>query len=550
MRSFRFLLAGLITFLASFQFLAGETPAEQPTPDLTYKVKMRDGYELPVDVFLPNPNAKDLPCILVRTPSSRETNNPEYASMAKWGYAVAVQDTRNVVDKKGEILPYWADGWGMQQDGYDTVEWLASQPFSNGKIGTVGKSALGITQLLMAPSTPPSLKCQYIKLAAPSLYQYGLFLGGKLRKSQVEGWIGDHSNNSEALDFVRGQPKYNDFWKVSNSLELAARVNVPAVHYGGWYDIFSQGTLDAFMSRQNEGGKGAKGTQKLVMGPWTHFNDDNNDFGEFELPVPARQLPMDISMKRWLDHHLKDEGGTLDEVPSVTYYVMGPLDGTPSSGHVWRTSDHWPIAATETAFHLTKSGELTTEKLEASEESLTFQHDPKNPVPTIGGRNLFLDDGPRDQRPLEGRDDVLVFSTQPLKQELEVTGHVKARIVVETDQQDTDIAVRLCDVYPDGRSVLIVDGIVSLSQTLEPEQLAAMRRGEKVEVEVDLWSTSQVFAKEHRIRLSVAGSNYPQFDKGLNGGLDEATAPVARNRVFVGAGTGSRLLLPVVPVRS
>lgn len=536
----------VIVLLSLSTKVSGETPA----PHITINVPMRDGVTLPTDIYLPNAEARHLPCILVRAPNGRESHASKAAPFALEGYAVAIQDTRSRLDPEGKTLPYLSDGWGAQQDGYDTVQWLANSCYSNGKVGTFGVSAQGITQLLMAPASPPNLTCQHIGVAAANLYDHGIFHGGQLRKSQVESWLGYYARHPSVLNYVSTQPIYNDFWRAFDSVQMAPFVTVPAIHHGGWYDVFCQGTIDAFVSRQNLGGQGARGTQKLVIGPWTHFWPEDKRLGDFMVPEAAAKGPMDYSPLRWFDHYLKGIDNDVEKSPAVTYYVMGPFDGTPSKGNVWHTTDSWPPPATSQAFYFTNTGGLIMTPPEELAK-VSYLYDPADPVPTLGGRNLFLQSGPVDQRPNESRDDVVIFTSEPLQEDLEVTGRLFAHILFSTDQEDTDVVVRLSDVYPDGRSMLVTDGIRRLAATLPTEARVGSTRGPR-EMEVDLWSTSMVFAKGHRIRVSISSSNYPRYDRNPNKvvtGSTRTAFPIAHNTVYLGGIRGSRLVLPVIGER-
>lgn len=534
----------LLICLSSFLF--GE---ELLKPDFTLHIPMRDGVKLPTDFYLPSPDAKGLPCILLRSPAGRSSHWKEIISIAKEGYLVAIQETRNALDPEGKTLPFLADGWGAIQDGYDTVEWLANSPYTNGKIGTWGASALGITQLLMAPSNPPHLQCQYIVVAAASLYHHGMYPGGQLLKNQAEGWLGYYARDTGVLGYVSQRPFYNQFWEQLNTLSVADKVQVPAIHIGGWYDTFLQGTLSSFKSRQEEGGKGARGKQKLVIGPWTHFWPLVQTLGDFEIPVAGQKTPLDISPKRWFDHYLKGISNEVETIPNVTYYVMGPFDGSSSSGNVWRTAETWPVPASLTPFYLTEKGGLKT-TMPKAETAVSYSYNPKNPVPTLGGRNLFLESGPKDQQLIEQRDDVLVFTTPPLEEDIEVTGDLSAKLFFSSDQKDTDIVVRLCDVYPDGRSILVADGAYRLSVMRYNEQNElTYQPGQIVEANVDLWATSLVFAKGHQIRVSITSSNYPRYEKNLNIGIlgeNAGIENIAKNRLIVGSKHPSQILLPIV----
>lgn len=523
--------------------------ADELKPDLTIMVPMRDGKELPTDLYLPSPEARELPCILIRSPAGRNSYWKDFAKIAKEGYVVAIQETRSALDEEGKTFPFIADGWGKLQDGYDTVEWLAESPYTNGNIGTWGASALGITQLLMAPSNPPHLKCQYILVAAASLYHHGLFPGGQLLKSQAEGWLGLYARDSGVQGYVCQRPFYNDFWKQLNSLEVTDRVQSPGIHIGGWYDTFLQGTLASFTARQYQGGEKARGQQKLVIGPWSHFWPMSQHFGDFEMPKSGFNPPVDISPKRWFDYYLKGIDNKLEEVAPVTYYVMGPFDGSSSSGNVWKTSDVWPVTAQETALYLTSDGRLDATK-STSSEKISYEYDPNEVIPTIGGRNLFLESGPKDQKSIESRKDILVFTTDQLVEDVEVTGPLSATLFIKTDQKDTDIVVRLCDVYPDGRSILISEGNYRLGVMCYQTGAKQPHEKDKIyEVKVDLWATSMVFAKGHAIRLSISSSNYPRLEKNMNVGLignNTGKNHRATNTIYLGEHSPSRLLLPII----
>ncbi len=522
--------------------------AQEIKPDLTIKIPMRDGIELPTDLYLPSPEARGLPCILLRSPSGR--HQPYWQGLlplAKAGYVIAIQETRNVLDPEGKTFPFLSDGWDKLQDGYDTVEWLAKSPYTNGKIGTWGLSALGITQLLMAPTQPPHLCCQYIMFAASSLYHQGLFPGGQLLKNQTEGWLGYYARDMGILGYLSQRAFYDDFWKLFNTLEVAPRIQVPGFHLAGWYDTFLQGSLTAFKSRQEQGGEGARGKQKLVIGPWTHFWPFSEHFGDFEMPPAGKSPPWDISPKHWFDHYLKGISNGMDRAAAVTYYVMGPFDGSPSSGNIWRTSDVWPIPAVETSFYLTPDFALAPSPPQ-EEGKRSYRYDPAHPIPTLGGRNLFLESGPKDQRAIETRDDVLVFTSPKLEEDCEVTGALLAKLFFSSDREDTDLVVRLSDVYPDGKSVLIAEGGARLG-VLRKEKKEAKLQEEPLEVEIDLWSTSLVFAKGHAIRLSISSSSYPRYEKNRNIGLvgaNKGKEQVAHQTIYMGGKRASRLLLPII----
>lgn len=530
-----------------FVCLLGLNPllfSQELQPTLTISIPMRDGKELTTDLYLPNPEARGLPCILLRSPAGRDAPHwKPFAAIAQAGYVVAIQDTRSALDKEGKTIPFITDGWGKLQDGYDTVEWLAKSEYTNGKIGSWGSSALGITQLLMAPSRPPHLVCQYTLMSAASLYHHCLFPGGQLLKNQVEGWLGLYAPDTGVLNYIIHRPFYNEFWQQLNAVDVAHQVTIPAIHIGGWYDTFLQGTLDAFTSRQNQGAEGARGTQKLIVGPWTHHWPVSKNLGDFAIPQEGYMPPFDISPKNWFDRYLKGIDNGIEKIPNVIYYVMGPFDGAPSTGNIWRTADSWPIPANHTPFYLDPHHSLTTQI--PAKGMLAYLYDPSQPIGTQGGRNLFLKSGPVDQSPLEKRSDIIAFTTPLLAEDLEVTGNLKAKIYFSTDQKDTDVIVRLCDVYPDGRSILISEG----GYRLATMQGLNHKGHQPIEAEIDLWATSIVFAKGHCIRLSISSSNYPRYEKNRNVGLlgcHVGKGSIARNLIYTGKDYPSHLLLPII----
>lgn len=526
--------------------------AEPRKHDFTVMVPMRDGVKLPADVYLPPGETGKSPTIVIRSPSGRK--NPfatNFVYLADAGYVVAIQDTRSVLDEEGKTIPYLSDGWGAAQDGYDTVEWIAAQDFSDGRIGTIGVSAMGVTQIMMAPTAPPSLKCQYIGVAPASIYHYAICPGGQVLKHQVESWLGYYAKDPGVHNTLCVQPFYNEFWENFDTLKAPERIKVPAVHQGGWYDTFLQGTIDAFVSRQEHGGEGAKGTQKLVIGPWIHFWPVTTALGDFEVPKEGYAPPADLSPKRWFDFYVKGEDNGVGAIPAVMYYVMGPFDGSPSSGNVWKTAAKWPVDAVETPYYLS-DGALVAEREATVEKQFSYVYDPFDPTETIGGRNLFLDSGPKDQRPVEKRHDVVVFTTAPLQEDVEVTGRIKVFLNMASDNDDTDIVVRLCDVYPDGRSILVTDGITRTAMARIQKAEAAPQHGVPMEYEIDLWSTSIVFAKGHSIRISVTGSNYPRYEKNMNVGFlgsYSGEGRVVHNELYVGGKHLSRVVLPLVTKR-
>jgi putative CocE/NonD family hydrolase len=512
-------------------------------------VAMRDGVKLATDVYLPRGDGP-FPAVFVRTPYGKtDRGMPAVGGFLPRGMAVVVQDMRGRFDSEGENLPFVEDSPGQHHDGYDTIAWIRRQSWSNGNVATLGGSAAGITQNLLAPTAPEGLKAQHIAVAAASLYHHAAYVGGALRECQVENWIRRNHFDPKAEELFRAHPEFDEFWRPSDTRLQAAAINVPAVLVGGWFDTFAQGTIDSFVSRQHQGGPGARGRQKLVMGPWTHLVG-RSPVGELTFPDFA--FPHEYSAPRWFDYHLKGiDNGVRDE-PAVTYYVLGDVSDPTAPGNVWRRAADWPIPARETPFYFQTPGGLAGKKPEASAAHAEYTFDPADPCPTIGGNNLTIPAGPRNQNHIEKRRDVVLFTSEPLKEPFEVTGRVDARIFVSSSAVDSDLSVRLCDVYPDGKSYNIAEGMLRLRYRKSFEKPEALTPGEVVEATVDCWSTSIVFNRGHRLRVTVTSSNWPRFDvnPGTGKPFREGDRVVKQtNRIYCDAAHPSCILLPVVDRR-
>ena len=512
----------------------------------TFRIPMRDGVLLATDAYLPA-GTGPFPVVLTRTPYSR-VNARDSSSFTRYGLVYVVQDMRGRFDSKGVNLPFVGCGWGEHQDGVDTLAWLRQQPWCNGKIGTVGGSAGGITQNLLAGAAPAGLAVQYISVAAANLYADAAYIGGAFRKADIEGWTTNNKFDPRGLELMRAHPYYDDYWQNFDTTLKFSVMTVPAVHLGGWFDMFAQATLDEFVGRQHHGAPGSRGTQKIVMGPWTH--------GLGKMPVgdltfPGSSIPKDIDAGRWWEHYLFGITNGVETEPAVTYYTMGDAIMPGAPGNVWRHADDWPVPATETALYFTRDGQLAAAKPSVSGDApVEFTFDPANPCPTLGGNNLNIDRGPRNQNPIEKRGDVVVFTSAPLAEPVEVTGRVRVNVFVSSSAVDSDLSVRLCDVYPDGKSYLIAEGMLRLRCRNSFEKPELLTPGKIEEVRVDCWSTSIVFNKGHCIRATVTSSNYPRFD--INPGTgrpwaDGGETVKQTNRIYCDAAHASRLLLPVVP---
>ena len=534
----------------------------QPQPDLTVMLPMADGIRLATDVYLPETGGPKWPVRLLRTPYGRVRFKPDRGADADHGYAMVFQDMRGRFDSQGNALAFIDCGWSRNPDGVDTINWILRQPWCNGKLGTEGGSAMGITQCMLAAADPPNLAAQYIAVAAPCLYHHAAYPGGGLRASLLVTWLTDCRFHPDNLWLIASHPFYDGHWKGVDSIARADRINVPAVHLGGWYDVFSQGTIDAFTSRHNHGGPGARGRQKLIIGPWDHGGPQRDPkspvpkprpVGEITFPPDSLKTPCPCRPREWFDYYLKGIDTGIDKVPAVQYYTMGAVGEEAAGGNRWHTADNWPIPSNPTPFYFQPDGTLSRTRPDKEQGLRGYRYNPLEPVPTRGGCLLCLPAGPYDQRDLEQRPDVLTFTTQPLAEPLEVTGRITARLVIISDRVDTDFTVKLTDVYPGGRSMLVADGLARCRCRRGCDRLALLKPGQPTPLEVDLWSTSIVFNRGHRIRAAVSSSNYPRFDVNVNTGWPAwpmGPVLIAHNRIACNSTHASHVLLPVVTRRA
>ncbi len=536
----------------------GIVRAQGIRPAETVMLPMRDGTRLATDVYLPEGEGP-WPSRLIRTPYGRTRYQNEYGKRKDHGYAMVVQDMRGRFESEGKDLAFLDCGWNENQDGVDTLNWIAEQPWCDGNIGTEGASAMGITQYrLGASDTPDALKAQYILVAVPSLYHHASYVGGGLRASLTVGWLTDGGFDPENLWLIAQHPFYDGHWQALDAVARASHVKTPAMHFAGWFDVFQQGNLDGFVAWQHHGGEGARGRQKLIIGPWPHGERHGKSVGEVTFPDNTRDYQGGGG--QWFDHYLKGVDNGVEDLPAVQYYTMGAIGERRAPGNLWKSADDWPVPSEATPYYLHADGALMNERPATDAADLAFEADPHDPVPTRGGCLLlsWLEPGPNprpvtagmyDQRDLEERPDVLTFTTPRLTKPVEVTGRLTAKLWIVSDGPDTDLAVKLTDVYPDGRSMLIADGLARCRYREGFDRLAWLEPGEPAEIEVDLWSTSMVFNKGHRIRITVAGSNYPRFDVNPNTGWPGwpmGPSRVARNRILCNKDYPSRMILPIV----
>ena len=528
-----------LTFLPLRAALAKQTSQEPASkPPAEEMVTTRDGVKLSTSIYLPEGRGP-WPVVLVRTPYGKQTQSVGYQKWITRGFALVVQDCRGRFKSEGNYRPFFDDA----ADGYDTVEWIAKQPWSNGKVGMYGVSAMGITANLAAVTNPPHLVANFVMLARSSAYHQAAFQGGVFRRELNEIWL----KRQNALDTLNAMFKHNVYDGYYDSNEFTKywnKMRVPTYNWGGWYDIFEQGNIDNFVGLQETGAGLALGNEKLILGPWAHGKPE-------EVTYPANSVvnPVDEAL-RWFDYWLQGKNNGIKNEPPVRYYVMGDVADSKAPGNEWRVALGWPVPSKSTSFFLTGGGFLS-ENLPSDKESTdTYKYDPKDPVPTIGGANLNIKKGPMDQRAVGDRKDLLKFVTPVLQTPLEVTGRVKVELWTESDAPDTDFMAKLVDVYPDGTERLVLDSALRARFREGFDHEVFMKKGEVYKLTIDLWSTSIIFNKGHRIAVHITSSNDPRFDPNPNTGkplrADDETR-VATNVIHHDAAHASRILLPVVP---
>jgi predicted acyl esterase len=508
----------------------------------TYRVPMRDGVELATDVYRPIFRSSPHGTILLKTPYDKDALQIVGLIGILYGWPTVIQDMRGRFASGGIDTVFKNES----TDGADTLAWIANQSWSNGKIATIGPSALGITQYCMAAANPPNLACQYVLVASPNLYKHAVFQGGEFRKNLVERWLNGQQSTYILQEILDNENFTLGYWGNVTLDDNWEDVNVPAIHVGGWYDIFTQGTIEAYIGYQHYAGLGAQGKSKLVIGPWTHTGFFSRTQGELTYPrnsLDRFSFRMFQDMIRLYTMNRTDD---FSDWPTVSYYVMGDVDTPGAAGNEWRYADDWPIPFTPTQWYFHRDGLLTT-NLPGIDDPYLYGYDPTDPVPTIGGKNLFSPSGPYDQSLVENRSDVLVFTSPVLEQPYEATGPVTAQLFVSSDCPDTDFTVKLTDVYPDGRSMFITDGILRMRNRNGQDHWEFMEPGTIYEVMVDLWSTSYIWNSGHRIRVEVSSSNYPRFLNNPNT-VDRigknTTYSIAHNVVYVDTTHPSCIVLP------
>jgi putative CocE/NonD family hydrolase len=553
-------------------------------------LKMRDGVILHADVYRPKVDGQ-FPVLLQRTPYDKNNGFSFGLQGAQRGYVVVIQDVRGRYTSQGE----WYTFKHEPNDGYDTVEWAAALPYSDGKVGMFGGSYVGATQMLAAIAHPPHLAGICPVVTASNYHANWTYQGGAFEQWFNQSWTSGLAQNTldrevrnrtnarmgvrqlpltdyplfnfgansgvpdsaavlapYFLDWL-AHPNYDDYWKQWSIEEHFGDITVPALTTAAWYDLFQGGSLRNYMGMKAHGGSDAarKGQHLLVIvggHSGTGEKVGDVDFG------PDAAFHEDEVTLDWYEYLFKGVHNQFAGKP-VKIFVMGT--------NQWREEADWPLArARDTKYFLHSAGKANSLRGDGtlstapprSEKADEYEYDPANPVPTIGGPLCcdweHLAPGPRDQRPAEASNNVLVYSTLPFTQDTEVTGPVSLELYAKSSAVDTDFTAKLVDVWPNGFAQNLTEGIIRARYRDSQEKPELMNPGQLYKFNVDLWSTSNVFRKGHVLRLEVSSSNFPRFDRNLNTGEDNETGQKyfpATNTIYHDVEHPSALILPVVP---
>jgi putative CocE/NonD family hydrolase len=572
------------TLLLSFALFASAAVAE-PAIQTNVPVKMGDGVTLFADVWLPAREGK-FPVLVYRTPYGKSRAPKDWTTFDKAvarGYAVVIQDVRGRYESEGEFDAYRHEG----HDGYDTIEWAAVQPWSNGIVGTFGLSYPGAVQWLAAVENPPHLKAMVPAMTfstprnffysggvfdgswldwiwfniAPDIRQRKNLPGPTTRKDAAEAWKSEHERIQNFLpmadlpDLKQVAPFYyewlshppaSDWWDWAELRGKYDRVHCAVLNISGWYDeaYGPDGATTNFngllAARKNE----SSPRTATIIGAWTHGELERSKAGDIDFG-PTAAVDYDEIILRWMDHYLKGIDNGIEKEKPVRIFVMG--------ANTWRDEDAWPLArAKDTPLYLSTSNEgalaLAESRCKTCATFSEFVSDPSHPL-----RDPYDEFGARDYRSFSGRKDVLLYDSAPIESDLEVTGPIRGEMYVSADVPDFDLWVRILDVYPDGAAYNLMSpglDVLRVSYRNGTETPELLEPGKIYRLDLNRLLTSNVFRKGHRIRVQVSAAFVPHFSRNLQTGKSEITSSASRMghiRVYSDPQHLSHIVLPIVP---
>ncbi len=560
-----------------------------PTPstreihiEFDQRVPMRDGITLSADIYRPVNSlhtSKKYPVILTRTPymklNERMLVSAKY--FAERGYVFVALDVRGRGDSDGTFVPYFNEG----RDGYDAIEWCASQSWSDGNVGTIGSSYPGCIQWLAALQKPPHLKAMVVRVTPSDPFvETPTGLPSPITLCWLH-YVSGHVNQlMEAVDWehvyehlplitmdVRAgrynanwranieHPQLDEYWDPLCYQNKFDQLDVPVLHISGWYDDEQIGTPLNYIGMTTRGAQdAARASQRLLMGPWGHVVNSESKLGEVDFGLQSL-IDMRAEELRWFNRWLKGYANisTSPEEFPVRIFVMGDNE--------WRDEREWPLARTQwTPFYLHSGGSansrfgdgtLSINKPE-NEPTDTYQYNPAHPVPFITDPTSTQIGGPDDYSAIERRDDVLVYMTEPLKEEIEVTGSIRVDLYASSSAPDTDFMAKLVDVWPSGFVQRLCDGMVRARFREGMDRPSLIEPGKIYKFSIDCWNTCQVFKTGHRIGLEISSSAFPKYDRNLNTGAPLGVTTemaIAEQRIYHDVEHQSAVVLPIIPVK-
>ncbi|EGD80466.1 hypothetical protein PTSG_11110 [Salpingoeca rosetta] len=565
------------------------TVGKTPYVTTTHMVEMRDGTKLHTIVFEPVKDiGKHKAAVLMRTPYGATGLKGLGEMWVDQGFVAVMQDFRGRYQSKGDFMCWF----NATSDGADTIHWIKKQSWSNKRVFAQGVSANGIAAYLEEadPSVVEVLLGQYVVVATAELHRT-IFQGGAYRYSLIHGWLDGIKELSFEHNFVDNEA-FSSFYEPVSMTDKWKDVTAPAVHLTGWYDIFNHEQLRAYEGYQTQSTIG-RGLNFLVVVPTGHcpggevpWPNGVNGIAVAEalavalfktLAAAADQVEranggvFGVDGVAWAKLSTSQQTALINDVhartaavlrqanaPVVQYYVMGPAGassapgkGAGPFGNYWAEADALPVGKA-TKFYLNGTSELLIKGTPVEGAKVSYVYDPSDPVPTLGGNNLLLPQcGPYDQRQLEKRGDVASFTSVALESPVIVSGEMTAQLFVSTNCTDTDFTVKVLDVYPNGTSMMLQDGIVRMRWANDTRAPHLLTPGKVYMAEVSVWTTAYIFNAGHRIRVDISSSNYPRFSANPNTGrplANNSTASIpAANTIYTGPAYPSRLTLPVLP---
>jgi putative CocE/NonD family hydrolase len=578
---FRDLVIGLVMVLAASPTVQAQSFAKHDSdfPETVkamyhLRVPMRDGVNLATDVYLPKETGT-YPTLLIRDiyTNGSTAARQRYAKFATSnGYAFVFQSVRGRYDSDGKWYPYFQE----INDGDDTLSWIADQSWSDGKVGMFGSSYLASVQWLAALNRNPALVAIAPAMSPGNYYRDVAYPGGAFSLLSRARWgvglVGSRTTTSFPVDWIGGidhlpletlaesvgfkvrhfqdwldHPSYDAYWKPLNLEARAPEMAVPALNIGGWYDVFLRSTIGSYKTMTEQAAtETARKGQRLIIGPWPHGWNRSSKTGDMDFGENALVNAPDMLVEwfdYWMKNNSKTEGLKSNEAP-VRIFVMGE--------NVWRDEQEWPLARTDyRSFYIHTDNTLSEKSPTARSANLQYDYDPADPVPTLGG-NIMEPTlrGPYDQAPLDERDDILRFVTEPFKEATEITGPIRAEIYASSSASDTDFMAKLIVVKPDGRAFNLVDGVIRARYREGFDKPKLIEPGQVYKYAIDMWATSYKLSEGDRLRIDVTSSNFPRLARNLNTGAEFAKTSemeIAHQTLHMSKEHPSKIILPITP---